>query len=69
MLCGNAVGEILPPYVVYKSIGMWGTWRNKGPKGARYNCSSSSWFDSGVFFDQFQSFSFQFHVVKQGIKF
>ena len=41
MICGNAVGEVLPPYVVYKAGKMWDNWRENGPKGTRYNNSSS----------------------------
>lgn len=53
MMCGNAVGEILPPYVVYKGSQMWGTWREGGPKGTKYNSSPSGWFDTNIFHDWF----------------
>lgn len=55
MMCGNAVGEVLPPYVVYKAGKMWESWRENGPRGTRYNCSSSGWFDKDIFYDWFRS--------------
>jgi hypothetical protein len=55
MFCGNAAGEVIPPYVVYKAESMWNTWTEHGPVGARYNRSKSGWFDSACFEDWFQS--------------
>lgn len=51
MFCGNAAGELLPPYVVYRANKMWTTWAENGPKGCRYNASSSGWFDANIFTD------------------
>lgn len=55
MFCGNAQGEILPPYVVYKAESMWSTWTENGPAGTRYNRSKSGWFDAQCFEDWFRS--------------
>ena len=55
MFCGNATGEILPPYVVYKSESIWSTWTEGGPAGTRYNRSKSGWFDQTCFEDWFLS--------------
>jgi hypothetical protein len=55
MLCGNAKGELLPPYVVYKAERLWDTWTEGGPKGCRYNRSKSGWFDTAIFEDWFFS--------------
>ncbi|XP_065672070.1 uncharacterized protein LOC136089899 [Hydra vulgaris] len=55
MYCGNAEGYILSPYIVYKADSMWTTWTENGPKGARYNCSKSEWFDSSCFTNWFES--------------
>ncbi|XP_065651325.1 uncharacterized protein LOC136079514 [Hydra vulgaris] len=54
MFCCNANGELLPPYVVYKSESLWNTWMEHGPPKARYN-RSSGWFDSTCFEDWFFS--------------
>ena len=51
MFAGNAAGELLPPYVVYRASNMWTTWTENGPRGSRYNASSSGWFDSNIFTD------------------
>lgn len=56
MACGNAAGETLPPYVVYKSTkNIYDTWTLYGPKGARYNRTVSGWFDTACFDDWFTS--------------
>lgn len=55
MVCGNAVGEVLPPYVNYKAEKMWDTWTEGGPANTRYNRSKSGWFDSCSFEDWFFS--------------
>lgn len=51
MFSGSAAGELLPPYVVYRANKMWTTWTENGPKGCRYNSSSSGWFDASIFSD------------------
>lgn len=53
MICGSAAGEVLPPYVVYKSLNVYKTWTERGPKKARYTCSKSGWFDTSIFEDWF----------------
>lgn len=55
MMCGNAEGHTLPPYVVYKSKEMWTTWTEGGPPGCRYNRTLSGWFDAASFEDWFVS--------------
>ena len=62
MFCGNATGEILPPYTVYKAESMWTTWTEGGPLNARYNRSKSGWFDNVTFEDWF------FHLVLPRLK-
>jgi len=49
MICRNAVGDILPPYVVYKAKGLWEKWTELGPKGCRYNATTSGCFDANIF--------------------
>uniref|UniRef100_A0A6P7FV29 Uncharacterized protein LOC114331403 n=1 Tax=Diabrotica virgifera virgifera TaxID=50390 RepID=A0A6P7FV29_DIAVI len=46
MMCGNAAGELLPPYVVYKSKNLWDTGTENGPSGKRYANTASGWFES-----------------------
>ncbi|KAF4529707.1 hypothetical protein B566_EDAN017955, partial [Ephemera danica] len=55
MFCGNADGEMLPPYVVYKAARVYTSWTENGPPRARYNCSPSGWFDTNIFEDWFFS--------------
>ena len=37
MFCGNAEGEVVPPYVAYKSVHICSQWVTAGPSGTRYN--------------------------------
>lgn len=53
MMCGNAAGEMCPPYINYKAEKMWDTWTEGGPEGARYNRTKSGWFDCNSFEDWF----------------
>ncbi|GBM61179.1 hypothetical protein AVEN_102482-1 [Araneus ventricosus] len=54
MMCGNATGDLLPPFVVYKALHMW-DWINEAPPGCYYSCTSSGWFDSKTFEEWFRS--------------
>ena len=56
MYTANAVGIIMPPYVVYKAEHLWDTWMVGGPKGSRYNRSKSGWFEMKHFQDWFLTF-------------
>jgi hypothetical protein len=51
MFCGNALGEFMPPYTVYKSSHLYEQWYLGGPKGSRYNRSKSRWFNNETFED------------------
>ena len=55
MYCGAAAGQVIPPYVVYKSEHLWSTWVEGGPPGVRYNRSCSGWFDACCFVDWFEA--------------
>ncbi|KAB0803063.1 hypothetical protein PPYR_00033 [Photinus pyralis] len=54
MYCGNAAGEILPPYIVYRATNLYDSWTQGGPQGARYNRSKSGWFEGAIFEDWFE---------------
>ena len=49
MFCGNAIGEYLPPMVVYKAQNLYAGWKAGGPQGAVYDATPSGWFDSRTF--------------------
>ena len=53
MFIGNAEGDVLPQYVVYKSVHLYDQWVEGGPSGARYNLSQSGWYDETTFTDWF----------------
>ena len=50
MFCGNAEGELLPPYCVYKSTSViMDSWMRGAPPGIKFNRTKSGWFDEGTF--------------------
>lgn len=51
MFAASGDGVLLPCYVVYKAKHLYNTWLEGGPKGTRYNCTASGWFDSITFTD------------------
>lgn len=67
-MCGNAAGDLLPPYVVYKAKGLWENWTEHGPKGCRYNATTSGWFDAHIFTDWFNNTLLRYFKNKPGKK-
>ncbi|KAG5891915.1 hypothetical protein JTB14_022665 [Gonioctena quinquepunctata] len=60
MVCGAADGTLLPPYVIYRSVHLYESWRENGPRGppccslgTRYNRTISGWMDGVTFRDWF----------------
>lgn len=53
MVCGNAVGELLPPAVYYKAKYCYPSWGEGGPKGARYSSTPHGWVDMASFSEYF----------------
>ena len=53
----TGAGKMLPPYVVYKSVHLYDSWVQNGPKDVKYNRSPSGWFDMNLFTDWFFSVS------------
>ena len=49
MFCGNALGEHLPPMVVYKAKNMYEGWQSDAIPGAVYDSTESGWFDMRTF--------------------
>jgi len=45
MFAASADGQLLPPYVIYKSAYLYDTWTKSGPPGTRYNRSPSGLID------------------------
>ncbi|KAG8228038.1 hypothetical protein J437_LFUL007208 [Ladona fulva] len=53
ILCGNAAGSSIPPYIIYKAGHLWTTWAENGPMGTRYNRSNPGWIDLAIFEEWF----------------
>lgn len=69
MFSGNAVGEMAPVYVVYKSEHLWQSWTENGPDHARYNRTKSGWFDYQCFEDWFINLMLPILKRQEGKKF
>ncbi|KAH9643133.1 hypothetical protein HF086_010585 [Spodoptera exigua] len=68
MIAANAEGELLAPYVVYKSTYLNDTWIQNGPKGTCYNRSQSGWFDGEIFSDWIRNVIIPYFDTKNGKK-
>lgn len=67
MVCGSADGVLLPPYIIYRSLHLYNTWKEGGPcgppccdksccsQGSRYNRTVSGWIDTVTFRDWFRT--------------
>lgn len=63
-----ADGTLLPPYTVYKAKHSYEGWTEGGIENARYNRSSSGWFDSELFEDWFRTIILPFFRKLNGPK-
>ena len=54
LFCGSAVGERLPPYVVYKAATIDYGWTVGGPPHTLYSVSSSGWMETPHFQEWFE---------------
>ncbi|CAG4995233.1 unnamed protein product [Parnassius apollo] len=68
MMAASADGVLLPCYVVYKAKHLYESWIEQGPKGCRYNCTSSGWFDSNTFEDWVRTIALSYFNGKDGKK-
>lgn len=66
MMCGSAAGEVVPPFVVYKSKYLWDTWTMGGPTGSRYSNSVSGWFNTETFSQWFKTVMLPILKKKEG---
>ena len=57
MYAGCADRTLLPPYVCNKAAHIYESWMTGGPPNARYNRSSSGWFEMPTFGDWFTTIS------------
>lgn len=55
MFSATGDGTLLPPFIVYKSEHLYGSWLENGPKGARYARSKHGWFDQAIFEEWFST--------------
>ena len=49
LYCGNAAGDLMSPYVVYKAKNLHSSWLTGGPEGTTYNTSHSGWMEETTF--------------------
>lgn len=68
MFAVSGAGDLLPPYVCYKSENLYNTWMENGPVGARYNRTQSGWFTSEIFCDWVMTIAFPYFRRLDGPK-
>ena len=55
MVCGNAKGDILPPYIVYRAKNLYKGWTEGAPNGTMFACTKRGWFEKTQFEDWFEN--------------
>jgi len=65
---GNAHGERLPPFILYKGKNLYQRWMQGGPAGAVYGISESGWMDASNFLSWFHKLFLPavLHLTKTG---
>ena len=68
MWAGTAVGEMLPPCVVYKAKNTYEGWTTGAPNGTHFTQSERGWFNSSTFEEWFITIVLPYYEGKPGIK-
>lgn len=55
VLCGNAAGNFIPPFNIFKVKQIWSDWLYDAPPGTKMNVMPSGWIDQGMFDDWFKN--------------
>ena len=69
MFCCNAIGEFVPPYVIYKAKQKWSHWLLGGPRNSRMAVTPSGWIDAQTFEEWFEKQLLPILKKKPGKKF
>lgn len=56
LVCGNAAGEILPPFIIYSAKNLNPQWTFGGPSDSAYAVSESGWITKNLFYEWFKVF-------------
>ena len=56
LICGNAAGEILPPFIIYPAKALNPQWTTGGPPGSKFVVSDSGWITKSLFSQWFTWF-------------
>ncbi|CAF3927604.1 unnamed protein product [Rotaria sp. Silwood1] len=56
LICGNAAGEILPPFIIYPAKILNPQWTFGGPPGSSFAVSDSGWITKSLFSEWFNRF-------------
>ncbi|XP_045458531.1 uncharacterized protein LOC123668883 [Melitaea cinxia] len=68
MFCGNAAGEFVPLYVIYKAQQKWSDWILDAPRGTRMAVTPTGWIDANTFDDWCESTLLPVLKKKEGKK-
>jgi hypothetical protein len=56
LMCGNAAGEIMPPFIIYSAKNLNPQWTLGGPPGSSFAVSESGWITGYLFIEWFKWF-------------
>ncbi|CAF4994429.1 unnamed protein product, partial [Rotaria sp. Silwood1] len=56
LMCSNAAGEILPPFIIYSAKSLNPQWTFGGPPGSSYAVSESGWINGHLYVEWFKWF-------------
>ncbi|CAF4022022.1 unnamed protein product, partial [Rotaria sordida] len=56
LMCSNAAGEILPPFIIYSAKSLNPQWTFDGPPGSLYAVSESGWINGHLYVEWFKWF-------------
>lgn len=68
VFCGNAAGEMIPPYFIFKAKNTWSDWLIGAPPGSRMTVTKSGWIDIESFEDWFSTHFLPIALKKEGKK-
>jgi hypothetical protein len=49
VFCGNASGELIPPFFIFKGKPKWSDWLINAPEGSRMSTSASGWMEIEIY--------------------
>ncbi|CAK1585151.1 unnamed protein product [Parnassius mnemosyne] len=68
VFCGNAAGELIPPFFIFKGVKLWSDWLYQAPESSRMAISKSGWMETTIFEDWLENQFIPFVKKDEGKK-